>query len=99
MRPNIVRFYVYIIGSANESSIYIGVTDNLERRVAEHRSGAGSGFTSKYRCCNLLYYEYHNSINEAIYREKQLKKWSREKKETLIRTINPNRVDLLPRKE
>ncbi len=94
MRPNIVRFYVYIMGSANGTTIYIGVTNDIERRVKEHKQGIGSAFTSRYCCYNLLYYEYHNDVNDAICRETQLKKWSRKKKEDLIRSINPERIDL-----
>ena len=76
------------------SSLYIGVTNNLERRIAEHKSHSIEGFTAHYNCDKLLYYEDTPSIDEAVAREKQLKKWSRNKKEMLIDSLNPNRTDL-----
>ena len=76
--------------------MYIGVTDDLERRVAEHKSGSGSVFTAKYHCHKLVYYEYFSDIKQAIAREKQLKGWKRERKDALIETINKQHIDLLP---
>ena len=77
------------------TTLYIGMTNDLERRVAEHRSGLIPGFTKKYNCHKLVFFEVYSDVNQAIDREKQLKKWSREKKEALIDTINKDRVDLL----
>jgi predicted GIY-YIG superfamily endonuclease len=82
------------MGNLSGSSIYIGVTNNLERRVAEHKSHNIGGFTEHYNCHKLLYFEDTPSVNVAIEREKQLKKWSRGKKEALIDSMNPNRTDL-----
>jgi len=80
---------------ASESgTLYIGVTNNLERRVYEHKNNLIPGFTSKYSCHKLIYFENYSYIDSAIVREKQLKKWRREKKEFLIRTINPSWKDL-----
>lgn len=77
------------------TTLYIGMTDNLERRVAEHRSGVTPGFTKKYNCHKLVYYEVYSDVNQAIDREKQLKKWNRAKKEALIDTMNKERMDLM----
>ena len=70
------------------------MTNNLERRVQEHKSGLIPGFTQKYNCHKLVYYEVFNDVNQAIEREKQLKKWSRIKKEALIDKMNKDRKDL-----
>ena len=83
-----------MMGSANGRALYVGVTNDLRRRVLEHKSGEIDGFTKRYRCHALLYYEVHPDIRDAIAREKQIKGWLREKKERLIRSINPGRVDL-----
>ncbi len=72
----------------------IGVTSDIMRRVTEHRHEIVPGFTKTYRCHHLVYYEEFGDMNSAIAREKQLKGWSREKKEHLVRSLNPNRVDL-----
>ncbi len=74
--------------------IYIGVTNNLEIRVWEHKNNFIKGFTEKYKCHKLVYYEHYLSIETAIAREKQLKKWRREKKEFLINKNNSSRKDL-----
>ena len=78
----------------SDSVLYIGVTSNLPRRLYEHRNGLADGFTKKYNVHKLVYYEYTNDVYSAISREKQLKKWSRSKKEALIRTMNPQWIDL-----
>ena len=87
-------YYTYIMSSPNNSTLYIGVTNDIERRVIEHRSGSIPGFSQKYNCCKLVYYEEYSDINQAIEREKKLKKWRREKKEWLIKTLNPDLMDL-----
>ena len=87
-------YYIYIMSSPNNSTIYIGVTNDIERRIKEHKSGLIPGFTQKYNCCKLVYYEQYSDINQAIEREKKLKKWRREKKEWLIKTMNPDFKDL-----
>ena len=89
------KYYIYILSSNNNSTLYIGVTNDLERRVNEHRSGLIPGFTQKYHCHKLVYYEEFSDISQAIDREKQLKHWSRAKKDWLIDTMNPERKDLL----
>ena len=87
-------YYIYIMSSPNNSTLYIGVTNDIERRIKEHKSGLLPGFTQKYNCCKLVYYEQYSDINQAIEREKKLKKWRREKKEWLIKTMNPDLKDL-----
>ena len=74
--------------------MYVGVTNDLYRRYMEHRNGIIEGFTKKYRCNSLLYYECYQNVEEAIFREKELKGWSREKKMTLIKSMNPFLWDL-----
>ena len=82
--------YIYIMTNVSKTVLYIGVTNNLHRRYIEHFSGINEGFTKRYRLHSLVYYEQYDDTKEAILREKQLKKWSREKKEHLVRTLNPD---------
>ena len=87
-------FYVYIISSQKNGTLYIGITNNLIRRISEHKSNKIPGFTKKYKIHNLVYYEtFYDSYN-AIMREKQLKKWNREWKIKLIEKENPYWNDL-----
>lgn len=87
------NFYVYILSSAS-GTLYIGVTNNLYRRLSEHKQNLVKGFTEKYNCHRLVYYEHYTSVTIAIDREKQLKKWSRIKKQNLIKGLNPTWYDL-----
>jgi putative endonuclease len=84
-------YYVYILTNALRSVLYTGVTNDLERRVTEHylNSGKNNSFTSTYNAYYLLYYEAHPYINNAIYREKEIKGWTRQKKMSLIGEFNP----------
>ncbi len=82
------------MSNKNKTTFYIGVTNNLERRVIEHKTGNGSAFTSKYNLNELLYYEMIPVIGDAIKRETQLKNWHREWKINLIKSINPELKDL-----
>lgn len=86
--------YVYMMANANNGVLYIGVTNDLVRRVAEHAEGGGSVFTRKYNCHKLVYFEVFPDIEQAIAREKQLKNWKREWKNQLVETINPDWRDL-----
>jgi len=81
-------YFVYILTNKNKTTLYIGVTNNLQRRLSEHIDGIGSKFTKKYNIHHLVYYEVFNDISKAIEREKQLKGWSRMKKDKLIETVN-----------
>lgn len=84
------NYTVYILTNKNRGVLYIGVTNDLERRLHEHITGRIKGFTQKYNCHHLIYFEEFSDINEAIAREKQLKSWNRSKKEQLIATLNPS---------
>ena len=88
------QFAVYIM-SNNSMTLYMGVTNDLEWRVQQHKSGQGSKFTSRYHFDRCVYYEFFELITEAIEREKQIKGWTRAKKIALIKTINPQWRDLL----
>jgi putative endonuclease len=89
-------FYVYILASRIGGTLYIGVTNDLIRRVYEHRTGAVPGFTSEYGVYRLVYFEQFSDIENAIRREKRLKKWNRAWKIRLIEDVNPNWDDLYP---
>ena len=87
-------YYTYIMSSSNNRALYIGVTNDLERRVSEHKAGRIPGFTQKYNCKKLVYFETFSIIDQAVVREKQLKGWVRRKKDELIDSVNPERMDL-----
>ncbi|MBI4837026.1 MAG: GIY-YIG nuclease family protein [Candidatus Portnoybacteria bacterium] len=87
------QYYVYIITN-HSKTLYIGVTSNLRKRVWEHQNKLVEGFTKKYKIDQLVYYEQTNDVYGAIAREKQLKKWRREKKINLIEKVNPLWIDL-----
>ena len=89
-------FYVYILASHIGGTLYIGVTNDLIRRVAEHRLKLAKGFTKKYDVDKLVYLELFEDAENAIKREKQLKKWNRAWKIRLIEELNPNWDDLYP---
>ena len=84
--PRDHTYYVYIVANPNRSTIYIGITNDLNRRLQEHKSNRGTkkSFAGRYYCYELVYYEVHQYVNNAIAREKELKKWSRAKKNALI---------------
>lgn len=85
---------VYIVSNHKHGTLYIGVTSNLARRVYEHREGLIPGFTSKYGCKHLVWYEEHFDIRDAIQREKSRKRWYRQWKIELIEAMNPHWRDL-----
>ncbi len=87
------QYYVYMMSSKTRT-LYVGVTNNLERRVSEHKHKQTPGFTSTYNLTWLVYYAETNDIREAIAREKQIKAWSRAKKVALIEEMNPEWEDL-----
>jgi len=86
-------YYVYILVNST-GTLYTGVTNDLERRMYEHRHGLMGGFTSRYKVARLLYYEVSDDVRSAIAREKEIKGWRREKKLALIDSANPKWVDL-----
>lgn len=85
---------VYILSNAQKTVLYTGVTSDLINRIYNHKQGRGSVFSSKYRTHFLLYYESHQNMYEAIQREKRIKKWKREWKLNLIKSVNPEFKDL-----
>lgn len=87
-------YYVYILSNKPNGVIYIGVTNDLVRRVFEHKNDLVEGFTKKYAVHSLVYYEQHENVDVAIQREKRLKKWNRKWKMDLIETQNPEWRDL-----
>ena len=89
-------FYVYILASRIGGTLYIGVTNDLIRRVAEHKAKAAEGFTKKYDVDRLVYFECFDDVEQAIHREKRLKKRPRAWKVQLIEEKNPNWIDLYP---
>ena len=90
------KFYVYFMTNKYNTVLYVGVTNDIKRRVIEHRIGNSNAFTARYNCHKLVYFEEYSSIDEAIAREKQIKSWNRNRKEKLIDKYNPEREDLLP---
>ena len=92
-----MNYYVYILASATNYTVYIGVTSDLVRRVYEHREHLDpDSFTSKYGVHKLVYFEQTNDVKSALEREKQLKGWRRSKKNALIESMNPEWKDLYP---
>ncbi|PCI35257.1 MAG: endonuclease [Flavobacteriaceae bacterium] len=86
-------YYVYILTNSTKKVLYLGVTNNLSRRISEHYDDSKNSkktFAGKYNCVYLIFYEKFTDIKEAIAREKEIKKWRREKKENLINGFNPN---------
>ncbi len=88
------NYFVYILASEKNGTLYIGVTSNLEQRIWQHKNEETESFTKKYKIKTLVYYEVHEDLNEAITREKQLKKWNREWKINLIEEENSDWIDL-----
>ena len=89
-----LAYYVYIMSNTGLTTIYIGVTNNLVRRVLQHKLGKSSKFTKKYKVNRLIYFEEFEDVNIAITREKQLKNWHRDWKWNLIKSVNPGLKDL-----
>ena len=88
------QYYVYILTNRWHNVLYTGMTNSLQRRVWQHKTGAVPGFTKKYNCNLLVYYEIHDEVTQAIAREKQIKGWTRTKKNALVTANNPEWRDL-----
>ena len=88
------NYYVYLLVNRPNGVLYCGVTNDIARRLFEHRSGAAGGFSGKYHCHRLVWFEHHTDIAMAIRREKQIKKWRRAWKVQLIEQTNPQWHDL-----
>lgn len=87
-------FYVYILTTRKNTVLYVGVTNNVARRVYEHREGLAGGFTKRYSVTKLVYFEGHERPGDAIQRETNIKRWPRQWKIELIESINPGWRDL-----
>ncbi|MEE4350069.1 MAG: GIY-YIG nuclease family protein [Pacificimonas sp.] len=87
-------YYVYILASGRHGTLYVGVTNDLERRVSEHRNGSVPGFARRHGVCRLVFTEHYQDIETAILREKRIKKWNRDWKIKLIEKHNPEWEDL-----
>ena len=87
-------FYVYMVCNRSRTVLYAGVTKSLERRLWFHANENPKSFVNRYRCDRLVYYESFNTARDAIAREKEIKGWRREKKNDLVRTLNPSWKDL-----
>jgi len=87
------RYFTYIVASRSRT-LYTGVTNNIEKRIREHRDGTLEGFSKEYACQRLVWFEIFGYIDDAITREKQLKRWVRRKKIDLIERANPTWIDL-----
>ena len=92
-----MNYYVYILANSSNVTIYTGVTNNLIKRVYEHKTKADAeSFTAKYNVHKLVYYEITNDVRSAIEREKQIKSWNRKRKNLLVEKMNPTWIDLYP---
>ena len=87
------NYFVYILTNQSNNVLYVGITNNLERRMLEHKTGKNNGFSKKYNCNKLIYFEEYKWVKEAIAREKQIKGGSRQKKIDLINLNNPDWID------
>tara|TARA_B100000315_G_scaffold29647_1_gene25200 strand:- start:26493 stop:26789 length:297 start_codon:yes stop_codon:yes gene_type:complete len=92
--PYTRSYYVYLLTNWNNKVMYVGVTNNLMRRIYEHKNKLVKGFTKKYNVNKLVYFEETNDVIAALEREKEIKKWRREKKNQLVHQINPTWKDL-----
>jgi putative endonuclease len=92
--PDGRHYYVYVLTNWNNRVIYIGVTNDLERRVFEHKNKLVKGFTEKYNVNKLVYFEETGDVDAALTREKEIKKWRREKKDALVTNSNPQWTEL-----
>lgn len=87
-------YYVYMMQSPSRTALYVGMCSELRRRVWQHKEHFFEGFTAAYNCSRLVWFERYTDVHRAIARERQIKRWRREKKETLIHTANPHWTDL-----
>lgn len=88
------RYFVYILSNTRRTVLYTGITNNLGRRLREHRDGTVGGFSKRYNVHDLVYAETYSDVNNAIAREKQIKSWSRSRKDELVASLNPELRDL-----
>jgi putative endonuclease len=88
------RYFVYMMSNKHNTVLYIGITNDLLRRVLEHKNNLNEGFTKRYRCHKLVWYEETSDVESAIMREKQMKKWKREYKNNAVAKLNHGWRDL-----
>jgi putative endonuclease len=88
------NYYVYLLTNKHNTVLYTGVTNDLERRIYEHKHRIFEGFTKQYNLTKVVYYEYFEHIEQAIAREKEIKGWKRSRKNTLVESMNPDWNDL-----
>ena len=88
------QYFVYLVTNYDRTVLYTGVTNSLERRMWQHKHGTFDGFAKRYHCDRLVYFEEYGEIDQAIAREKQIKGWTRAKKNALLETTNPQWNDL-----
>jgi putative endonuclease len=88
------NYFVYLLTNKNHRVMYVGVTSDLERRIFEHKNKMIEGFTARYNVDKLVYFEQTSDVHAALNREKEIKKWRREKKNNLVASINPRWLDL-----
>jgi putative endonuclease len=93
------NYYVYLLTNWNHRVMYVGVTNDLSRRLCEHKNKLVSGFTEKYNVIKLVYFEETSDVLSALAREKEIKKWRREKKDALVMSLNPQWRDLSEEEE
>ncbi|OIP77783.1 MAG: endonuclease [Candidatus Portnoybacteria bacterium CG_4_8_14_3_um_filter_44_10] len=89
------QYFAYIATNKRNTTLYTGVTNNLYRRMHEHKNSLVEGFSKKYKICKLIFYESFNNVQDAILAEKRIKGWTRQKKINLIKSKNPEFKDLL----
>ena len=94
MKENELKYYVYIMTNKNNTVLYTGMSAHLKQRIYQHKNKYSKGFANKYNINKLVYYESFDTPNEAIKREKQLKKWNRAWKISLVNELNPDWMDL-----
>ena len=94
LQADMSNFYVYLLTNQNNKVMYVGMTNNLERRMYEHKTKMVPGFTEKYNVNKLVYFEETSDVSAAIAREKEIKTWRREKKNHLVVAVNPAWKDL-----
>ncbi len=90
-----MKYYVYMLTNFNKTVLYLGFTGHLRERVLQHKSGQIQSFTKKYKVTNLVYYEEFDDINDAKARERSMKKWKRAWKEDLIKSVNPEWLEVV----
>ena len=88
------NYYIYILTNQSNKVVYVGMTNDLKRRIYEHKNKLMNGFSKKYNLNKLVYFESSSEINTVLNREKEIKKWRREKKNKLVESMNPNWTDL-----